>query len=84
MSASVGLADYRRALTAPGARGPVLFSLLGRMPIAMIGLAMLLYVRASTGSFAIAGLVSAAVLVGVAAGSVVQGRVIDRFGPTRW
>ncbi len=83
MSASVGLADYRRALTAPGARGPVLFSLLGRMPIAMIGLAMLLYVRASTGSFAIAGLVSAAVLVGVAAGSVVQGRVIDRFGPTR-
>ncbi len=83
MSASVGLADYRRALTAPGARGPVLFSLLGRMPIAMIGLAMLLYVRTSTGSFAIAGLVSAAVLVGVAAGSVVQGRVIDRFGPTR-
>jgi MFS family permease len=83
MSASVGLTDYRRALTAPGARGPVLFSLLGRMPIAMIGLAMLLYVRASTGSFAIAGLVSAAVLVGVAAGSVVQGRVIDRFGPTR-
>jgi len=83
MSSSVGLADYRRALTAPGARGPVLFSLLGRMPIAMIGLAMLLYVRASTGSFAIAGLVSAAVLVGVAAGSVVQGRVIDRFGPTR-
>lgn len=83
MSSSTGLADYRRALTAPGARGPVLFSLLARMPIAMIGLAMLLYVRTTTGSFATAGLVSAAVLVGVAAGSVGQGRIIDRFGPTR-
>ena len=83
MSSSAGLADYRRALTAPGARGPVLFSLLARMPIAMVGLAMLLYVRTTTGSFATAGLVSAAVLVGVAAGAVGQGRVIDRFGPTR-
>ena len=83
MSSSTGLADYRRALGAPGARGPVLFSLLARMPIAMIGLAMLLYVRTTTGSFATAGLVSAAVLVGVAVGSVGQGRVIDRFGPTR-
>lgn len=80
---SGGLADYRRALTAPGARGPVLFSLLARMPIAMIGLAMLLYVRTTTGSFGVAGLVSAAVLVGVAVGSVGQGRLIDRFGPTR-
>ena len=80
---TTGLADYRRALTAPRARGPVLFSLLARMPIAMIGLAMLLYVRSTTGSFAVAGLVSAAVLVGVATGSVAQGRIIDRFGPTR-
>lgn len=83
MSQSARLVDYRRALTAPGARGPVLFSLLARMPIAMIGLAMLLYVRTTTGSFAVASLVSAGVLLGVAAGSVVQGRAIDRFGPTR-
>lgn len=83
MLSAASLADYRRALTAPGARGPVLFSLLARMPIAMIGLAMLLYVRTTTGSFAIAGGVSAAVLIGVAAGSVGQGRLIDRFGPTR-
>lgn len=83
MSQSAALADYRRALTAPGARAPVLFSLLARMPIAMIGLAMLLYVRSTTGSFAVAGLVSASVLVGVAVGSVGQGRIIDRLGPTR-
>src|SRR5207248_1773215 len=43
----------------------------------------LLYVQRETGSFATAGLVSAGVLVGVALGAVAQGRLIDRFGPTR-
>ncbi|MGA6165696.1 MFS transporter [Amycolatopsis magusensis] len=77
------LADYRTALTAPGSRGPAIASVLARLPIAMIGIAALLYVQRETGSFAAAGLVSAGSLVGVAAGSVVQGRLIDRFGPTR-
>ncbi|MCA1226199.1 MFS transporter [Saccharopolyspora sp. 6M] len=83
MSHSITLADYRAALRTPGATAPVLTSLLGRLPIAMIGLALLLYVQKVTGSFATAGLVSAAELVGVACGSVVQSRVIDRIGPTR-
>ncbi|WP_436493290.1 MFS transporter [Actinokineospora sp. HUAS TT18] len=83
MSHSAGLADYRTALTTPGARGPVLSALVGRLPIAMVGLSMLLYVQHATGSFAIAGLVSAGSLVGVALGSVTQGRIMDRIGPTR-
>ncbi len=83
MSHSARLADYRAALTTPGARTPVLMSLLARMPIAMVGLSLLLYVQRETGSFAIAGLVSAGALVGVAVGSVVQGRIMDRLGPTR-
>ncbi len=74
---------YRAALTAPGAAVPALFSALGRFPVAMYGLATLLYVQGVTGSFATAGLVSAASLVGVALGSVAQGRWVDRFGPTR-
>jgi hypothetical protein len=74
---------YRAALTAPGAVGPALFSALGRLPVAMYGLAVLLYVQGVTGSFAAAGLVSAGALVGVAIGSVAQGRVVDRLGPTR-
>jgi MFS family permease len=77
------LADYRLALTAPGSRGPVLASLLARLPIAMIGISALLFVQRETGSFAVAGLVSAGSLVGVSLGSVLQGRLIDRFGPTR-
>lgn len=49
----------------------------------MIGLALLLYVQRATGSFAAAGLVSAANLLGVACGSVAQGRIMDKVGATR-
>ncbi|HEV2784596.1 MAG TPA: MFS transporter [Actinophytocola sp.] len=83
MSHSARLADYRAVLTTPGALAPVLTAMLARLPIAMVGLSLLLYVQRETGSFAIAGLVSAGVLVGVATGSVTQGRVMDRLGPTR-
>ncbi|WP_434451700.1 MFS transporter [Lentzea sp. E54] len=83
MSHSARLSDYRAALTTPGMRGPVVASLLARLPIAMVGLSLLLYVERATGSFAVAGLVSAAALVGVALGSIVQGRLMDRLGPTR-
>jgi MFS family permease len=80
---STSFADYRAALTAPGALFPVLASALGRLPIAMFGLATLLYVQRVTGSFAAAGLVTAGALAGVSLGSVAQGRVMDRIGPTR-
>lgn len=83
MSQSISVADYRAALTVQGVRAPVLMSLLARMPIAMISLALLLYVQRATGSFATAGAVSAGALLGVACGSVVQGRVMDHFGPSR-
>lgn len=82
MSHSTRFSDYRVALTTPGAGWPVLTSLLARMPIAMIGLSLLFYVQRETGSFAIAGSVSAGSLVGVALGAVVQGRIMDRRGPT--
>ncbi|GAA1388142.1 MFS transporter [Pseudonocardia kongjuensis] len=75
--------DYRAALGAPGAAAPVCASLIGRFPIAMHSLATLLYVREIEGSYAIAGAVSAALLVGTAVGTVVQGRLLDRLGPSR-
>ncbi|MCW2722220.1 MFS transporter [Pseudonocardia sp.] len=82
-SSSASPADYRAALTSPGALIPALASALGRFPIAMVGLATLLYVQRATGSFAAAGLVSAGMLAGVSLGSVAQGRLMDRVGPTR-
>ncbi|WP_035304061.1 MFS transporter [Actinokineospora inagensis] len=81
MSHSAGLADYRAALSTPGARGPALASLLGRLPVAMVGISMLLYLRQTTGSYATASMVSAATLIGLAIGSVAQGRIMDRIGP---
>jgi MFS family permease len=83
VSHSASLTYYRAALTAPGVLLPALASIVGRLPIAMIGLALLFYVQRSTGSFAVAGVVSASALIGVAVGSVLQGRLIDRFGATR-
>jgi MFS family permease len=82
VSHSARLSDYRAALTAPGAGLPAIMSVLARMPVAMVGLSLLLYVQRETGSFAVAGLVSAGSLVGVAVGAVIQGRVIDKRGPT--
>jgi hypothetical protein len=72
MSSSASLADYRAALTAPGAAIPVIASAAGRFPIAMLPLATLLYVQRETGSFAAAGLVSAGQMIGVAAGSITR------------
>jgi MFS family permease len=83
VSSFLSLSAYRVALTAPGAALPALFSAVGRLPVAMYALATLLYVQGATGSFAAAGLVSAGALVGVALGSVAQGRIVDRLGPTR-
>ncbi|EIF00847.1 MFS transporter [Saccharomonospora glauca] len=77
------LADYRLALSTRQARLPIIASLLARLPVAMVGIAELLYVQHETGTYATAGLVSASTLVGVAVGSVAQGRLMDRFGPTR-
>ncbi|RSM75563.1 MFS transporter [Kibdelosporangium aridum] len=54
-----------------------------RLPIAMVGFALLFYVQRTTGSYATAGLVSAGALVGAAVGSVFQGRIMDRLGPSR-
>jgi MFS family permease len=78
----VRFADYRTALSTSGMAWPLTASVLGRLPIAMVGLSALLFVQRETGSFAVAGLVSAGSLVGVALGAVAQGRLIDRFGPT--
>lgn len=82
MYQTTSFADYRTALTTPSARGPVVSSLLARLPVAMIGFSVLLYVQRSTGSFETAGFVAAGLLCGVATGSVVQGRIMDRVGPT--
>jgi MFS family permease len=77
------LANYRRVLSTPGA---LLFSatgMVGRLPISMAGLGIVLLVQAGTGSYGVAGAVSATYLVANAACAVLQGRFLDRWGQGR-
>jgi MFS family permease len=59
------------------------WSMLSRFAFAMTNLSLLIYIEAETGSYAVAGVVSAACLVGIAAGVIGQSKLIDRYGPTR-
>ncbi|MGW4213753.1 MFS transporter [Lentzea sp. NPDC004789] len=63
----------------PQIRLPLLGSLIGRVPLGVATVALLLGVQAATGSTEASGIVTAAATVGVAAGAVVQGRMLDRL-----
>jgi MFS family permease len=58
-------------------------AVVGRMPTAMAGLAIVLLVREGGGSYAVAGLVAAAYSVALALTSPLLGRLVDRVGQTR-
>ena len=77
------LTSYRRVLGRPGA---LLFSatgLVARMPISMMTLAIVLLVTAQTGSYTMAGQVSAAFVIANAAVAIPHGRLLDRLGQSR-
>jgi predicted MFS family arabinose efflux permease len=71
---------YAQILRTPGVAVIVLATLIGRMPIGISGLAILLYVEEVSGSYAAAGLCAGALALGSAAGAPFQGRLIDRRG----
>ena len=76
------LSPYTNLLRSPDL--PYLFaaSIIGRLPIGMCGLAILLLVQGASGSFAIGGATTAAYIAGLAVVAPVLGRVIDRRGPS--
>ncbi len=71
---------YRVLLRPPGSRRLLLTALLGRLPIGIFSLAIVLVVREHTGSFAQAGAASAAFAIGAGLVAPLQGRLVDRFG----
>jgi predicted MFS family arabinose efflux permease len=71
---------YARIMRTPGVAAVVLATLVGRLPIGISGLAILLYVREVTGSFAAAGACAGALALGSASGAPLQGRLVDRRG----
>jgi len=77
------LVSYARVLRTPHARAFVVAGFVGRLPLAMLGLGTLLLVSASTGSYGLAGTVSATVPLAGAIVSPQLGRLIDRVGQRR-
>ena len=71
---------YGSILRVPGVAAIVLSTLIGRLPIGITGLAILLYVEDVSGSFGSAGLCAGALALGSAAGAPFQGRLVDRRG----
>lgn len=77
------LSTYRRVLALPGAPAFTSSAFVARLPIAMVGLGIVLLVSERTGSYALAGLLSAAFQVSAAGGAILTSRVIDRWGQAR-
>ena len=78
------LAPYRRVLAHPGAVAFSASGFVGRLPISMVGLGIVLLVSEQSGSYSLAGSVSAACIMTEAAFAIVQGRLLDRLGQGRF
>jgi MFS family permease len=77
------LSSYRTVLSRPGALRFSAAGLVGRLPLSMAALGMLLLVQADTGSYGVAGSVSAAYMVANAIAAIPMGRLVDAQGQGR-
>ena len=75
-----GLRAYGDVLGQPGALAFSLTGVVARLPISMAGLGIVLLVEGATGSYGLAGSVSAAYMVANAVLAILQGRLLDRWG----
>jgi MFS family permease len=77
----ISLSRYSRLLALPHLKATVFASVVGRLPVGMVGLAILLLGHEQSGSFARAGATTAGYVVGLASVAPFIGRLIDRRGP---
>ena len=77
----IAFGRYARLLREPGVGSSVLASIVGRLPIGIAAFAIILFVQARSGSFALAGATSACYVLGLGMLAPVVGRLIDRLGP---
>jgi MFS family permease len=78
-----GLGAYRQLLSDRAARAFSLAGLVARLPLSMTGIGVVLLVSLTTGSFARAGVITAAGTLTGAVAAPLWGRVIDRVGQAR-
>jgi MFS family permease len=74
---------YGQILRSPGVGLLVASSLVARFPVGINALAIVLFLRQRTGSFAVAGAVAGMLSAGTALGAPAQGRLVDRVGVRR-
>ena len=74
---------YAAVLRAPHVAALIAATLVARFPIGINALAIVLYLRAERGSFAVAGVVAGALAAGSGVGAPVQGRMVDALGQRR-
>jgi hypothetical protein len=79
----ISLHLYRKVLGRSEIRSAFLASIVGRIPIGMTGLGILLLCQSESGSFAYAGATVACYIAGLATMAPFLGRIIDRSGPRR-
>ena len=77
----ISLHRYRALLREPLVAGAVSASFIGRLPIGMAVLSILLFVQHAERSFARAGIASACYVIGIGLAAPFIGRLIDRIGP---
>jgi MFS family permease len=74
------MARYLRILRRRGAAAPFAAAVVARLPISMAPLGIVLLIQSVRGSYAIAGLVTAALALGGALAAPGWGRLLDRVG----
>ena len=77
----ISLTRYSTLLAQPALRAAIATSVLGRLPIGITGLAILMLAQDTTSSFGRGGAVAACYVAGLAAFAPLLGRLIDRHGP---
>ena len=77
----ISLARYSALLGQPALRSAIIASVLGRLPIGITGLAILMLAQDTTRSFGTGGAVAACYVAGLAVVAPLLGRLIDRYGP---
>lgn len=77
----ISLARYSALLAQPALRSAIVASVLGRLPIGITGLAILMLAQDTSGSFGLGGAVAACYVAGLATFAPLFGRLIDRYGP---
>jgi MFS family permease len=77
----ISLQRYAELFRVPGLRATYAASVIGRLPIGIATLAIILFLRERSGSFSVAGTAAACYVAGLALVAPALGRLMDRVGP---